>query len=73
MNDDDYKRRALAAYYKTGGNVQPTEPERVDHDGLAYVVLHNHTETLAVYRVTNQLHLKRLKRWPAGVTEGLVG
>ena len=66
--EKDLKRRAMAAYFRAGNNVQPSEPEVVVHKDLMYVVLHNHSDILAVYRVTNQGQLKALKRWPADVT-----
>jgi len=64
--DDDLTRRAFAAWFRSGGTDQPSNASGVvEHDGKDYVLLLNVTGTLAVYRVTNQGQLKRLKRWPA--------
>lgn len=63
---DDLIRRALAAYFRTGGTEQPAGGgDLVEHDGMTYVVLRNVSGILAVYRVRNDGILKRLKRWPA--------
>ncbi|AXE23516.1 hypothetical protein C0216_08615 [Streptomyces globosus] len=59
--------RALAAYFRSGADAQPTDPEVTEHDGRTYVVLSNVNGTLAVYRERTDGVLKRLKRWPAEV------
>ena len=74
IDDDKYPvlvfrhllRRAKAAYYRAGGNDQPSKHSGVrtvnDKD---YIHLFNVRGTLAVYRVQPRLgRLKRLKRWP---------
>ncbi len=63
---DDLIRRALAAYFRTGGMDQPAigDSEVVSVDRLQYVRLANVNGTLAVYRVDTVGRLKRLKRWP---------
>jgi hypothetical protein len=37
---------------------------------LEYVVLRDGSRTLAVYRIKNDGHLHRLKRWPAALDQG---
>jgi hypothetical protein len=72
VDDDDLKRRAFAAYFRSGGEfaLQPSDSasELAFHNGKAYVVLRNGGGTLAVYRVRNNGILKSLRRWPAAVT-----
>ncbi|CAM5793150.1 hypothetical protein [Rhizobacter fulvus] len=60
-------RRAYAAYFKAGNNVQPSQRlSGVKKAGsLKYVVLRDSENVLAVYRVRNDGVLKGLKRWPA--------
>lgn len=66
--EDDLKRRALAAYFKAGGDGQPSAQSGVvDVDGLRYVRLFSAEQMLAVYRVDTVGRLKRLKRWPKAV------
>lgn len=66
--DEDLTRRALAAYFRTGGTDQPAGGgDVVEHDGKRYVVLSNVKGTLAVYRVRTSGALKALRRWPAEV------
>jgi hypothetical protein len=68
MTDADLERRALAAYYRSGGTDQPSGGGFVvEHDGKLYVVLSNVRGTLAVYRVRGSGALKRLRRWPREV------
>jgi hypothetical protein len=40
-----------------------------EHKGLSYVVLRDGSRTLAVYRIKNDGHLHRLKRWPPELDE----
>jgi hypothetical protein len=64
----DLERRALAAYFRSGGHAQPRGGGNVvDHDGKTYVVLSNINRTLAVYRVRNDGMLKNLRRPPREV------
>jgi len=65
----EYERRALAAYYRSNEGFvdEPGTVEEVEHEGLEYVVLTNIYGPLAVYRITNQGPLRRLKRWPEAV------
>jgi hypothetical protein len=68
MDTQDLLRRALAAYFRTGGTDQPANTSDVaQHAGLRYVVLRNVRGPLAIYRVKNDGMLRRLKRWPAAV------
>jgi hypothetical protein len=72
VTDNELRRRAVAAYYRTaqtngdldtpsgGGDV-------AEFDGKMYVVLSNIRGTLAVYRVQNNGMLRRMKRWPREV------
>ena len=65
IDEDDFKRRAFAAYFRTGGTEQPSNKSGVVHAGnLDYVRLFNVNGTLAVYRIDTVGRLKRLKRWP---------
>ena len=68
MTDADLERRALAAYFRSGGFDQPAGGgDVVEHDGKLYVVLQNVRGTLAVYRVRGSGALRRMKRWPVEV------
>jgi len=63
--DEDLTRRALAAWFRTGGIDQPSKASGVvRYGGLDYVVLVSTRGVLAVYRVNNDGWLRRLKRWP---------
>ena len=69
--DDDLKRRAFAAYWRSekreGGSYDIPGASCSGfqrHGGKGYVVLRNNYRVLAVYRVTNRGILKGLKRWP---------
>lgn len=69
-DDDDLKRRALSAYFKSGGVDQPSNQSGVmDVDGLRYVRLFSAGQMLAVYRVDTVGRLKRLKRWPKALND----
>jgi hypothetical protein len=72
-DDDDLTRRALGAYFRYATD-RPDQPSSasgvVEHDGRRYVVLHNVTGVLAVFRVRRDGMLKRLRRWPAAVADG---
>ena len=62
-------QRALAAYFRSarGGEIldQPANGSGVEKiNGKLFVVLRNVRGILAVYRVKNDNHLKRLKRYP---------
>lgn len=65
------ERRALAAWFRTGGIEQPKQPETWRCGGLFYVVLRNARGILAIYRVRNDGALKRLKRIPAELASSL--
>lgn len=70
--DEDLTRRAFAAYFRTGGMDQPSGDSGVAfHEDLQYVRLFNGGRILAIYRVDNAGRLKRLKRWPKGLTADL--
>jgi hypothetical protein len=64
-NEENLSRRALAAYFRSGGTAQPTGGGVVqEYEGKLYVVLSNVRGTLAVYRVRNDGMLKGLRRPP---------
>lgn len=69
--DEHYIRRATAAWFRSGGTLQIIEGDVVQHQEREYVLLFaagtNAEIPCAVYRVTNQGQLKRLKRWPAAL------
>jgi hypothetical protein len=68
VSDADLERRALAAYFRSGGTDRPANGASVtEHDGRLYVVLSSASGTLAVYRVRGSGALKRLRRWPPEV------
>lgn len=68
---EDLVRRAMAAYFRSGGTDQPSTASCVaEHEGKAYVVLRNGGRTLAVYRVRTSGLLKRLRRWPTALDAG---
>ena len=71
LNDAEMTRRAMAAWFRSGGREQPANTSGlVSVEGLEYVVLNNINGILAVYRVrqVNQAPmLKRLKRWPSAL------
>jgi hypothetical protein len=74
LQDEEYVRRAIAAWFRGGGPGQPMPANTssvVEHDGKFYVELHNVNGTLAVYRIRNDGILKRLKRWPLELESGL--
>ena len=64
-SDAGLLRRAMVAYFRTGGTEQPSRASGVqEHNGHRYVVLRAHSATLAVYRIRNDGMLKRVGRWP---------
>lgn len=66
--DDDLRRRAFAAYFRSGATAQPSSSSGVvAAGGLKYVHLFAGGKTLAVYRVDTVGRLKRLKRWPRAI------
>lgn len=69
IDEADLTRRALAAYFRSGGTLQPSNTSGVRKaKGKLYIVLSNAKGILAVYRVRNDGMLKGLKRWPIGIT-----
>ncbi len=66
-SDAELQRRALAAYFRAGGDGHP-DPARstvAEHDGKRYVMLRNASGSLACYRVRKfDGVLKRLVRIP---------
>ena len=66
-HDKNLARRALAAYFRTGGDEQTSTADVVEHEGLNYVVLSSATSTLAVYRIRNDGVLRRMRRWPPAI------
>jgi hypothetical protein len=69
FDDDDMKRRAIAAWLRGGAYDQPgwLDSGVEEVDGNYYVVLRNVSGVMAVYRIRNEGILKRLKRWPKEV------
>lgn len=63
---DELTKRAFAAYFRAGGDDQPSNASGlVELGGKRYVVLRSGASILAVYRVRNDGILKRMVRWPA--------
>lgn len=63
------EERAWSAYFRYPGEAVLDQPSKslsgtCDHRGRSYVVLRNGYRTLAVFRVRNDLSLRRMKRWP---------
>jgi hypothetical protein len=68
LDYDQMKRRAMAAWFRSGGIDQPASNSGVEeYDDKYYVVLRNVNGVMAVYRIRNDDSLKRLKRWPKEV------
>ena len=62
---DEIVRRAMAAWFRSGGSDQPPITYGIkEYQKKKYVVLENVNGLLAVYRLRNDGQLKRLKRWP---------
>jgi hypothetical protein len=63
---DEMLRRAMAAWFRTGGSDQPGRDASTIEEagGKDYVVLRNVNGVMAVYRIRNDCMLKRLRRWP---------
>lgn len=63
-------RRGLAAFYRAGvpeaGGLH-FDADLVRVEGLDYVRVMGAGRVMAVYRVTNQGQLRRLRRWPRGL------
>ena len=70
-NDDvpleDLQRRALTAYFDSGGDEMPGEPRVHRIKGKRYVSLWRRGKMLVCYRVRNDGKLKRLVRVPEGL------
>lgn len=68
---EDLKRRAVAAWFRTEPHAHLNQPslDLFVGDGRYYVQLHNVNGVLAVYRVTNEGRLKRLRRPPHELRE----
>jgi hypothetical protein len=66
--------RAMAAYFRSGANIQPasTVMQYTVH-GKDYVVLENANGILAVYRVKPDGFLKALRRWPSIINQIVSG
>lgn len=67
MSLDDASKRALAAYYSTGGEELPTSAKVQELNGFSYAVLKRGSKVLACYRVRNDGKLKRMIRVPQGL------
>ncbi len=70
MGLDELSRRALSAYFETGGDVMPSAPVVKRIRGKRYVLLSKGAKLLACYRVRNDGKLKRLVRLPNGLSNG---
>lgn len=64
---EELQRRALSAYFETGGDEMPNEPKVQKVRGKRYVTLWRGRKLLACYRVRNDGKLKRLVRLPDGL------
>ena len=64
---EDLQRRALTAYFESGGDEMPSEPRVHKIKGKRYVSLWRRGQMLACYRVRNDGKLKRLVRAPEGL------
>jgi hypothetical protein len=70
----DEEQRAYAAYFRFAKG-HPVDQLAAalsgieKCEGLEYVVLRDGSRTLAVYRIKNDGHLHRLKRWPASLDQ----
>ena len=65
----DEEQRAYAAYFRFAkghpvDQLTAALSGMAKYKGLEYVVLRDGSRTLAVYRIKNDGHLHRLKRWP---------
>jgi len=71
MRDEALTGRALAAYFRTGGEFAMIPSESMSrvvvYNDKVYVSLRNGSDTLAVYQVRNDGIPKRLRRWPKAV------
>ena len=70
--DAELQRRALAAYFRSGGNGHPDPAlsSVEEHDGKRYVMLRNADGILACYRIRKfDGMLKRLVRIPRELRE----
>ena len=71
LNDEqeqEYVRRAIAAWFSSGGTDMPSNSSSVqEYKDRYYVELHNENGTMAVYRIRNDGILKAMKRWPPEV------
>ncbi|MEH2469749.1 uncharacterized protein (DUF1015 family) [Nitrobacteraceae bacterium AZCC 2161] len=64
QKQDEYRSRALAAYYRSGNSIDPSYTTITNFRDRYYLYLGRREVTLAVYRIDNSGRLKRLKRWP---------
>ena len=64
---DEPSRRALSAYYASGGEDLPTSVKVQTLKGLRYAVLRRGGRLLACYRIRNDGKLKRMIRLPKGL------
>jgi hypothetical protein len=67
MSLDEPSKRALSAYYASGGGELPTSVKVQSLKGLSYAVLRRGTAIVACYRVRNDGKLKRMIRIPVGL------
>lgn len=67
MTLDELTRRALSAYFDSGGDELPSVTKLHRIKGKHYVTLRRAGKLLACYRVRNDGKLKRLIRLPDGL------
>jgi hypothetical protein len=68
VSDADISRRALLAFLKsTKAALEAPRPTEIEHIGKRYVALIATTGIAAIYRVRNDLQLKRMRRIPQPV------
>ena len=67
---EDLLRRASAAFFRSGGTMQPnmSQSDVFDLKGKIYVVLAS-GKIMAVYRLRNDGVLRRLRRYPKDITK----
>lgn len=71
MDERDLLRRAMAAYYKSGSTLIPSDIASGvwTVNDKVYVVLASGAEIYAIYRLRNDGVLRRLRRYPKDITK----
>jgi hypothetical protein len=65
--DPDIGRRAILAFLKSSKTADIPKTTVIDHVGKKYVALIIATGVAAIYRIRNDLQLKRMRRIPLAV------